>query len=105
SDDAAELCRNTIGAAVVGAQCGKRNSTCNRDRGARARTAWCLRARRIVRVAHLPRQRAGAVAVISKVIGDGFAEYNGTRCAHARDLDRVATSRLLTPLSPLGARC
>ena len=52
-DDAGELRRNAIRSAVVGAERGERHAARDGDRRAGARSARRLRARRVVRIAHL----------------------------------------------------
>lgn len=104
SDDAAELRRNTIGTPVVGTERGEGHATRDGDGRACTRATGCSRSGWVVRVAHLPGERAGAVATIRKIVGDRLAEYDGACCAHTGHFDRIASNRQREQSGPLGAR-
>ena len=104
ADDAGELRRNAVGAAVVGAERGERHPARDGDRRAGARAARRARAGRVVRIEHLPGVAARAVAAIGEVVGRRLAEHDGARGAQPRDLERVAPHRLGEEPRPLGAR-
>jgi hypothetical protein len=57
-----------------------------------------------VRVEHLPRVTARAVAVVGKVVGGGLAEDDRAGGAHSGDLEGVTPNDLREQPRPLGAR-
>ena len=103
-DDSAELRRDSVGAAIVCAERGERDSAGDRDSRAGARATRCLRTSGIIGIAHLAGKRAGAVAVIGEIIRRCLAKHDRARGTHPRNLDRIAGNRVGKKLRPIGAR-
>ena len=102
SHDTGELRRNSIGPAVIGAECREGQPACDRDGRAGARSARRTCACAVVRIEYLSGMAARAVAAIGEIVGRGLSKNDRAGSTKTCDLERVAPHRFGEEPGPLG---